>query len=103
MKTSSAYPWFIDATDRLIEEFYDQFESELHETLFVIMTEQVGNQQRTLCEAAEQINCAMHGRDLFKLMDDEYEDLPYDEFFMQNSDLCQEVMTKMLKKFSEKF
>lgn len=94
-------PWFIDALDRMVEEFYDQFENEMSETMFVFMTEEAGRQKRTLCEAAEMINASMHGRDITKLMDDEYEDLPYDEFFMQNSDLCQQVMTRMLRRYAD--
>ena len=96
-------PWFIDAIDRMVEEFYDQFENEMSESMFVFMTEQNGRHKRTLCEASEAINLALHGREWMKLADDEYEDLPYDQFFMQNSDLTAQVMARMLRKFADEY
>ena len=103
MKSSQQTPFFIDAIDRMIEEFYDQFENEFSEQMFLFMTEENGRRGRTLCEASESINGAIHGHDMMKLMDDEIEELPYDEFFMQNADLSGQVMARLIRKFAEEY
>ena len=101
MKMSN--PWFVNAMDRIEEEFFDEFMDELNEFIFVSMTEMRGKQKRTLHEAAESINCAMHGRDLIKLMDDEYEDLSYDQFYSENVELVQQVMKRMLREAADRW
>lgn len=103
MTMKNSQPWFIDAMDRLEAEFFDQFMDDMNEQLFCVMTEMMGNQKRTMHEAAEQINCAMHGRDMIKLMDDEYEDLSYDQFYMENVELVQQLMKRMLREAAERW
>lgn len=99
----SNQPWFIDAMDKLEEEFYDQFENELSEYMFVFMTEAMGRMKRSPHEAAEQINIAILGRDMNKMCDDEYEDMSYDEFFMQNADLAGQLMTRLIRRYAESY
>ena len=103
MKSSEQTPFFIDAIDRMVEGFYDQFENEFGEAMFLFMTEAMGRQRRTLCEASEAINGAIHGHDMFKLLDDEIEELPYDEFFMQNADLSGQVMARLIRRFADEY
>ena len=86
-----------------MEEFYDQFEDEMSELIFHIQTEMRGRNKRTLHEACEQVNLALHGLEWDKLADDEYEDLPYDKFFMENCDLTAQVMERMIKRYAEGF
>ena len=99
----SNQPWFIDALDRMVDEFYPTFQDELAEQMFIATTEMSGPNNRTPHEAAEEINRAIHGKDMQKICDDEYDELQYDEFFMQNCDLTAELMTRMIRKFAEEY
>ena len=103
MKSSEQVPFFINAVDRMVEEFYDQFENEFGEAMFLFMTEEAGRRGRTLCQASEDINGALHGHNMMELQDDEIEELPYDEFFMQNADLSGQVMSRLIRRFAEEY
>ena len=99
----SNQPWFINALDRMIDEFYDQFENEMHEQMFLFMTEAAGSRGRTLCQASEDINGALHGHNMIELQDDEIEELPYDKFFMQNADLSGQVMKRIIMRYADEY
>ena len=102
-KMKNNQPWFIDALDRMVEEFYDQFENEMGEQLFMFLTEEMGRNKRTVFEAAEAINASIHGHSVNAIMDEEIESLPYDEFFQQNQDLAAQVMTRMIRRFADEY
>jgi len=96
-------PYFIDKLDVLVDEFYDQFENEMGEYLFVFLTEAQGRHKRTMIEAAEDVNCAVRGLDMQKLVDEEYEHYSYDDGFQDSQQLSAEIMTRLLRKYAENY
>ena len=90
--------------DEMILEFYQNFESDLSEYIFCYMTETSrGMNNSTLHERIEQVNQAMIGDDMQTICDDESKFIDYDEFFMQNSEMCGKVVTRMLREFAENY
>ena len=90
--------------DEMYREFYDDFADTLYEVIFCYMTETSrGYQRSTLHERVENINQLMIGEDMQKLIDDESELMHYDEFFMQNSQICARVIDRMLKEFTARY
>ena len=90
--------------DEMVLEFAMNFESDLNEFLFCYMTETSrGMNGSTLHERIEQVNQAMIGDDMQKICDDESALIDYDEFFMQNSEMCGQVITRLLKDHAENY
>ena len=102
MKTMNNQPWFIDKLDKLVDEFYDQFENELGETLFVFMTEQAGRNKRTICEASEEIVAALEGERSIDIVNEEAKH-SYDYYFDQQSDLSQQIITRLIRRFADEY
>lgn len=96
-------PYFIDKLDTLIDEFYDQFENEMGELIFIFMTEINGRHKRTPHEAAEEINCAIRGLDMAKLIDEEYDHYSYDDGFMDSQKLASQIMDGLMKRYTREF
>ena len=86
-----AQPYFIDATDKLVDEFYDQFENEMGEQLFMFIAEQGGRHRRTMIQAADEVVGAI------------YADPDSEEYFEQSQQLAGEIMTKMLRRYAESY
>ena len=90
--------------DEMFLEFYQNFESDLNEFIFCYMTETSrGMGNSTLHERIEQINQTMIGDSMDKIVDDESALIDYDEFFMQNSEMCGQVINRLLKEFEARF
>lgn len=90
--------------DEMFVEFYDDFKDHLHEMIFVYMTEcSRGRNNSTLHERIEEINQAMIGDTMQRICDDESDIIQYDDFFMQNSEMCGKVIGQMVTRFAEEF
>lgn len=95
-------PYFIDAADKLVDEFYGTFENEMSEQLFLYLTEENGSRKRTMMEAAEEVVMSLHGVSAEDYLNETAPE-DYDYYFMQASDLAAEIMTRVLRRYAEEY
>ena len=89
--------------NELTEEFVKDFADQMNEEMFLYMTEgSRGKNNSTLIERVEEINAAMIGDSVDKLIDEEGS-MPYDEFFMENSEMSMRILQNMLTRFAENY
>ena len=87
----------LDIQGRLITEFYEKFRSAMDEYMFLALTEDC----HPLIDRCEQIVCAADNVDFQTYINGESEN--EDELRFESHNLAQDIMTRMIRQYAEKY
>lgn len=83
----------------IAERFYESFADELHEWLFVFKTEATLDDNSTIISSAEGAMCGAHNITIDDYVNETICD--YDNIFQPSTEIVEDVIKLMLKRFTE--